>query len=187
LNEAVALNEMVIRYYFDESAGGFFFTASDAEKLVARTKNADDSAIPSGNSVQALNLLRLAKWLDRKDYREKAESVFRSFAGRAAKSPYSFERYLSALDFYHDRVKEIAIIGDATTPDTTALIRVMYNRYLPNKVVAFAPDYREGEDLPLLKGKGRKDGRSTAYVCEGYTCKSPVTTPQDLAKLLEAR
>jgi len=187
LNEAVALTEGSIEFYYDQANGGFFFTASDAEKLVARTKSPNDSAIPSGNSVHALNLLRLAVLLDRKDYRAKAEATFRCFARQVVQSPYSFERHLCALDFYHDRVKEIAIIGDPASPDTAALIRVVYGLYLPNKVVTFAPDKREDEGLPLLMGKGRKGGESTAYVCERYTCKSPSTTPQDLARQLDAK
>jgi len=187
LDAAVELNDVLIQYYDDESGGGFFFTASDAEKLVTRTKNPHDSAIPSGNSVQALNLLRLAVLLDRKDYREKAEATFRAFAAEVARMPYAYERHLCALDFYHDRVKEIALIGDAASPELKSLLRTIYDRYLPNKVLAHAPDKTDNPRIPLLKGKGRMNNLPTAYVCEHYTCQRPVTSPSDLAVQLTPR
>jgi uncharacterized protein YyaL (SSP411 family) len=128
--------------------------------------------------------LRLSILLDRKDYREKAESIFRAFAPQAEGSPGAFERLLCAVDFYHDRVKEIAIIGDPASEDTAALVRTVYERYLPNKVVAGAPDARPETVIPLLKLKKRRQGRATAYVCEKYRCKLPVSSPEELAKQL---
>ena len=184
LNEASALADTSIEYYYDDKGGGFFFTASDGEVLLARSKNPHDGAIPSGNSVHALNLLRLAILLDRKDYREKAESIFRSFASRAERSPGAFERLFCALDFYHDRVKEIAIIGDPDAEETASLIRAVYANYLPNKVVAGAPDLAEDTTMLLLKGKTKMRGKSAAYVCENYRCKLPVTEPSALLKQL---
>lgn len=187
LNEAVKLTDFAIQYYFDEKGGGFFFTAKDGEKLIVRSKHPHDGAIPSGNSVQALNLLRMGVLLDRKDYREKAESILRTFASQMAQSPGAYERLACAADFYHDKVKEIAIIGDPASPDTQALIRTVFDRYLPNKVVVQANDKVDDPSMPLLKGKARINGKATAYVCENYRCQLPVTTPEDLAKQLEAK
>ena len=184
LDHAGKLTELSIQHYADENGGGFFFTASDAEKLVTRSKSPSDGAIPSGNSVHALNLLRLGILLNRKDYRARAESIFRAYSSRAGQSVYSFERHLCALDFFHDRVKEIAIIGDPASPDTKALIRTVYDRYLPNKVVVQALDRMDDPAMPLLHGKPRRNGRATAYVCEHYTCRLPVTEPEALAKQL---
>ncbi len=187
LTEAVALTDLSITHYFDKKGGAFFFTADDGERLLARSKQPRDSAIPSGNSVQAMNLLRLAVLLDRKDYRAKAESIFRAFGSQVAESPGAFERLLCAADFYHDRVREIAVIGDPALPETVSLLRTIYDRYLPNKVVVGASGAGGETDLPLLKGKTRRKGKSTAYVCEGYRCKLPVTTPAELAAQLDAR
>jgi len=187
LDEAVRLTDASIQSFYDEAGGGFFFTASDAEKLIARSKRPHDGAIPSGNSVHTLNLLRLAVLFDRKDYRAKAESTFRAFAPMVAESPGAFERLNCAVDFYHDRVKEIAIIGDSSAAETQALIRTAFDRYLPNKVAVHAADRLADTSMPLLKGKGRIDGRATAYVCEHYNCRLPVTNPEELAKQLEAK
>jgi len=187
LDEAVALTDTAIEYYHDSADGGFYFTASDAEQLVARSKSPRDGAIPSGNSVQAMNLLRLAVLVDRKDYREKAESIFRAFGSEVAQSPAAFERLLCALDFYRDRVKEIVIVGEPGSSETDALIRTLFDRYLPNKVFIHTSDLQPDTTMPLLKGKGRKNGKPTAYVCENYNCSLPVTEPADLAKQLESK
>ena len=184
LREAETLTDTAIEYYYDQKGGAFFFTANDAEKLLARSKSPHDGAIPSGNSITAMNLLRLSIMLDRKDYREKSESVFRAFSARIEDSPGAFEALLCAADFYHARVKEIVVVGDPTSKDTTALLGTIYGRYLPNKVVAGMSDATDETPSPLLKGKTRMQGRSTVYVCEKYRCKLPVTTPKDLAKQL---
>ncbi len=184
LDEAVRLADTSIQYFHDEAGGGFFFTASDAEKLIVRSKHPQDGAIPSGNSVHAMNLLRLAVLFDRKDYRAKAESLFRAFAPMAEDSPGAFERLNCAVDFYHDRVKEIALVGDLSTVETQTLLRTTFERYLPNKVVVHAADKSADTTMPLLKGKGRINGQSTAYVCENYRCQLPVTSAEELAKQL---
>ncbi len=185
LDEAERLTDLSIKYFFDEKDGAFFYTASDAEKLIVRSKHPQDSAIPSGNSVHAMNLLRLAVLLDRKDLREKAESILRAFAKQASDSPGAYERLNCAVDFYHDRVKEIAIVGNPTSADTKALLRTVFDRYLPNKVVVFAPAKVTDTRVPLLKGKGPIGGKSTAFVCENYRCRLPVFTPEDLDKELQ--
>ncbi len=187
LDEAVLLTDAVVKHYRDDKGGAFFFTAADAETLVARSKNPRDGAIPSGNSVLALDFLRLAVLFDRKDYRAHAEGILRGFSEQASQIPGAFERLLCAADFYHDRVKEIAIIGDPAASDTKALLDTVYARYLPNKVVVLAADPAGETHMPLLKGKGRKDGKATAYVCEHYNCKLPVTEPDGLARQLDTK
>ncbi len=184
LKAALELAETSITHYHDSQGGAFFYTADDSEKLLARSKHPYDGAIPAGNSVHALNLLRLAVIYDRKDLREKAEGILRTYTGIAGRSPGAFERLLCAADFFRDGVKEIAIIGDLKSPQTQALLQAVYDQYLPNKVVVHAPDVEPGTTYPLLKGKTKRDGKSTAYVCENYRCKSPVTEPEALAKQL---
>lgn len=187
LDEAIELTDTMIEHYYDEAGGAFFFTADDAEELLARTKNPRDGAIPSGNSVAAMNLVRLARLLDRKDYQAKAESIFRAFSEQVGQSPAAFERLLCALDFYHQRTREIAVVGDLAAPNTKVLVRTVFDRYLPNKVVALSDGSAEsGEGIALLREKTAKDGSATAYVCENFVCKKPVITPEELAPLLEA-
>lgn len=87
LNAAAELNDAVIEHYYDEQGGAFFYTADDHETLIVRTKDASDGAVPSGNSVQAMNLLRLAILLNRPDLRDKADATFKLFARQADEPP----------------------------------------------------------------------------------------------------
>jgi uncharacterized protein YyaL (SSP411 family) len=187
LQAAQKLTDTLVRYYYDDQRGGFFFTASDAESLIARSKNPRDGAIPSGNSVQVLNLLRLAKLLDRKDYRKLAEETVRAFKKDAEGSPSQFERLLAAVDFLHDRTLEIAIVGPRDDKATQNLVRAVHATYLPNKVLTWsAAAVPSDHPLPLLRGKTPVDGMPAAYVCENYACQKPVTTPAALAAQLAA-
>jgi len=190
LDEAAALNDVLIEHYFDEKDGAFFYTADDHEALLTRTKDPGDGATPSGNSVQAMNLLRLAILLDRKDLREKADSIFRAFHDTVKQGASMAERLLCAVDFAVSTPKEIAIVGRPQDPATQALVRSVYEQHLPNKVVALIdPASPEADALakriPLLAHKTMKDGKPAAYVCENYTCKAPVVDPEVLARLLQ--
>jgi hypothetical protein len=192
LDEATALNEVLIEHYFDEADGGFFFTADDHETLLTRTKDPGDSAVPSGNSVQAMNLLRLAILLNRGDLREKADTIFRAFHDMVSSGRGMAERLLCAADFMIRGPKEIAVVGNPDDPATRALLAVLADRYLPNKVVALIdPDSPQAGTLagkvPLLAHKTLVDGKPAVYVCRDYTCKAPVTDPEALIKQLEAK
>ena len=185
IQQAVALTDNTIRYYHDADNGGFFFTAHDAEELIARPKSASDGAIPAANAVMALNLIRLGKLLYREQYLQLAEQSLRTFKPSVESSPAQHERLLCAVDMYHDRVKEIAIVGDPRNDATKALVRTVFDRYLPNKVVALSAGGDAGR-ITLLKGKTLIDGSPAAYVCENHTCQRPVTDPEALAAQLPA-
>ncbi|MCH8244047.1 MAG: thioredoxin domain-containing protein [Planctomycetes bacterium] len=191
LDEAVQLTDDLIKRYYDEAKGAFFYTASDAEKLVARTKNVTDGAIPAANSVAATNLMRLAILTGNREYRAKAESIFQAFATLVARSPLQFERMLCAVDFYYGPPKEIAIIPGASAEETEALLSAIYGSFLPNKVVASvgdaAPLEAAAQRIPLLRGKHQLDDKATAYVCENYSCKEPVTDALELKRQLGTR
>ncbi len=149
---------------------------------MTRPRDVYDNASPSGTSVATDVLLRLSLLLDRGDYRARAEAVLDSSSGGMEKLPGAFGRLLAALDFHLSRPREIAMVGDPEAPDTRALIDAVYARYLPNKVVAGrAPEDEEATSLvPLLADRPTRDGRATAYVCEGYVCQSPTTEPEEL-------
>jgi uncharacterized protein YyaL (SSP411 family) len=190
LQQAERLTDQTLEHFRDDEHGGFFFTADDAEEVLVRTKDAGDSAVPSGNSVHAMNLLRLAIMLGREEFRVEAERVLRMFGRRMTEQVLGYDRMLAALDFYRSPVKEVAIVGPAAVADTQALVRVVWNRYRPNKAVVQA-DPNDGaaasqwvSRLPLLEGRPMIDGRAAAYVCENYACRRPVSRPEDLAAAL---
>jgi uncharacterized protein len=186
LEEAEALCDAVLELFWDEERRTFYDTPADHEELVTRPRDVYDSAAPSGNSVATEVLLRLALILDREDYRARAETILEELSGGMEKLPGGFGRLLGALDFYLSRPREVAIVGDPDSPDTRALVDVVYARYLPNKVVTGrAPEDEEPAGLvPLLADRPARDGKATAYVCEGYACQMPATEPEELADQL---
>ena len=184
LRMASALMQTMLSHFWDAKDGGFFATSSDHEKLIHRPKDWDDNATPSGNSVAVEVLLKLAILTGNETYRQKAAEILRKIAPEMEKHPYGFARVLSALDFYLSTPKEIAIVGELNDGDTRALVREIYAKYLPNKLVAIGNMVNYDTNLPLLEGKTRIDGKPTAYVCENYACKAPVTSPEGLRKAL---
>jgi uncharacterized protein len=131
-------------------------------------------------------LLKLALLLDREEYRARAEAIFEDLSGGMAQIPGAFGRLLSALDFYLGRPYEVAIVGEPNAPDTEALVGAVYSAYLPNKVVAARTENDAGaaQLIPLLAERPMREGRATAYVCEGYACQTPTTDPEELKRQL---
>jgi uncharacterized protein YyaL (SSP411 family) len=194
--EALATVNKMIEEFWDEPEGGFFYTGKSHEALIVRSKDFFDNATPSGNSVAAEVLLRLAALTDNDDYRRLAVSILRQVAEPMRRYPSGFGRMLCALDFHLGTPKEIAIIGDPEFEETRALRREVWRHYLPNKVVAQSTPVggsseasrisasRACELIPLLLDRGLVNGRPTAYVCEHYVCREPVTEPAKLASQL---
>jgi uncharacterized protein YyaL (SSP411 family) len=175
---AQALAETIVARFADPERGGFYSTASDHEDLIARRKEIGDHPIPSGNSSAAMGLLRLAALTGERRYGQQAEGVFRLLAKPATQHPTSFAHLLRAIDFNLSPTKEVALIGE----DLTAMARVVRTEYRPHLVLAGGP---EDSDVPaLLKDRPTIEGSPTAYVCESFTCKHPVTAAQSLAPLL---
>ena len=156
----------------DDERGGFFLTPSDGEQLVTRKKDFDDHPTPSGNSMLAYVLLRLARLWGDPELERQAVGVFRFVARLLPQAPSAFGHALNALDLYFSRPKELAVIGG---PDTD-VARAALAPFDPNAVVAFGPS----EDVPLLRGKDFVDGRPAVYVCENFACQAPITEPTDL-------
>jgi hypothetical protein len=186
--ESMQLGEALLALFHDEERGGFFQTGSDDPGLIVRPKELSDNAVPSGNSAAADVLLRLA--LLTADARLEAAGVsairlVRDLLGRA---PTGFGTALCALDLYLGPAPEVAIVGDLQDPRTGALRdEVVRARYVPNAVLAMGrpDDDAAGRTIPLLRDRAPVDGAPTAYVCERFACRLPVTTPAELAAQLE--
>ena len=180
IEEAQTLTERMIEEFWDDENGGFYFTGKSHENLIVRSKDYFDNATPSGNSVAALVLLRLAILTGKENYRSLATAVLREIGENARRYPSGFGYALSAADFLLSTPKEIAIVGKGRT-DIEPLLNETWRSYLPNKVVA--PGFGSG-NLPLLENRPLQDGRATAYVCVRYTCQKPVNEPLELADQL---
>ncbi|MGH9766564.1 MAG: thioredoxin domain-containing protein [Blastocatellia bacterium] len=186
--EAQALTETMIAQFWDSEAGGFFFTSADHETLITRTKDFYDNAIPAGNSVAAGALVRLSLLTGEDHYRRMAETILRLMKPVMMRAPSAFGHLLSVLDLALGSPYEIAIIGAPEAEDSRALVNTIFKRYLPNKVVAFAPeaDSKASRTVKLLEGRGRIDGKATAYVCRNFYCEAPATDSARLAEALDA-
>ena len=187
LHEALVLADALLDLFWDDGIAGFYDTARDQAALVLRPRDQGDNATPSGNSVAAETLLRLAALTGREPYRQRAEAVLAGVAPQLARFAAGFGRMLCAADFAAAHVQALAIIGEPAAPDTIALLAVAQRSYRPHLVLAhMAPGDETGPALtPLLRERPLLDGHATAYVCESFVCKLPVTTPEALAEQLE--
>jgi uncharacterized protein YyaL (SSP411 family) len=177
-DEARNVAGAMVARFGDTERGGFFSTSDDHEQLIARRKEIGDHPIPSGNSAAAFGLLRLSALTGDRAYEAQARGVFKLFAGAAAKQPEAFAYLLRALDFHLAAAKEVALVGE----DLEELAGVVRSSHRPHLVLAGGS---EGATVPpLLKHRTKIDGMAAAYVCQRFTCKSPVTDPQALAALL---
>jgi uncharacterized protein YyaL (SSP411 family) len=166
----------VLQDQFSDPSGGFFYTGRDHEALIARTKDAQDSSIPSGNGLAATALLRLARLTGLADLRQTAATTLEHFSGLLAQAPQAAAQLLIALDFHLGPVQEVAVIGDPAGAPARDVLRLVHRNFRPNKVVAFK-DPRPTPELetvvPLLADRPSR-GDVTTYICENFTCQAPL-------------
>ncbi|OLE50978.1 MAG: thioredoxin domain-containing protein [Acidobacteria bacterium 13_1_20CM_3_53_8] len=186
LTEALSITNKMIEEFWDEEEGGFYYTGKSHEELIVRTKDYFDNATPSGNSVAADVLLRLATLSGDEDYSRRAVTIFRLLADTVKRHPSAFGRLLCALDFYLSTPKEIVLIGSYDAEETRELRLEVWGRYLPNKVVVMAEEAGDkiSQLVPLLRDRVMINSRPTAYVCQHYACNQPVTTREELSQQL---
>ncbi|MDA1001061.1 MAG: thioredoxin domain-containing protein [bacterium] len=178
LKEAEALAEEMRVRYWDAESGAFFFTSNDHEELIVRKRTAQDGAIPSGNSMAALGLMRLGVLTGEAKFSGMAAEVIRAWGQYLDQAPGAFHMMLVALDFRLHPPVEIALVGAPEGEDTRAALRAVDSAFVPNKVLAFRAAEDEAEDtIPLLRGKRAEGGAATVYLCENYACRAPMTDP----------
>jgi len=188
LKEAIELNESMVDIFWDKKDGGLYFTGQGNESLITRSKEVYDGALPSGNSVAALNLLRLSRMTGNIQLEQKADQLIRAFSEQAADQPMAFTQLLIALDFMIGPSQEIVVVGDPSLTNTQAMIHAVQRRFLPNKVLLLQLQGTAGKQLaslsPFVEAMSLINNQPTAYVCENYTCKVPVTDVDALKVLL---
>jgi uncharacterized protein len=176
--EARALADTLLERFADAERGGFFAVAADHEQLIARRKELEDAPIPSGASAAAFGLLRLAALTGEARYEDAALGGIRLLHTVAPQHPTAFGHLLQAIDFQLAPTKEVALVGD----DFHRLERVVCEAFRPHLVLAGGAE----DGVPLLAGRTPVDGRAAAYVCEHFSCRRPVTEPDELRALLRA-
>ncbi len=188
LKKALDLNNVLFEHFRDKEDGGFYFTADDAEEVIVRKKEIYDGAIPSGNSVMMLNLLRLGRMTGNTELENKASLIGKAFSRNVLRAPSAFTQLVVALDFAVGPASEIVIAGDLQAEDTKAMLQVLRKEFTPNKTVIFRP---AGEESPEILSLAEYaiylssiEGKATAYVCRNFSCKSPTTDPARMLDLL---
>ena len=185
LKAALDLQTEMTGLFWDDKNGGFYFTSHDAEELITRHKEIYDGAIPSGNSVAMLNLLRIGRITGDAAYDEMAAKLAKAFSETVEQAPVAYTQLLSSLDFAIGPSYEVVVAGDPASPDTKEMLSAFRKKYSPNKVLLF----KGTGDVPSVtaiaeftKGQSPIDGKATAYVCLDHVCNLPTT---DLNKALE--
>jgi uncharacterized protein len=174
LETAVTLADRTVELFADPK-GGFFSTGSDGEKLLSRPKDVVDNAVPSSNSILALELQRLSMFTSQAHFADQAVACLSLVAKAMERSPFGFAHALCAADLMCSRALEVVIVG----PRSEKLLTAIRGAYLPNKVLVPAADTRQLDWLPLLEGRTEL-AEATAFVCSGGTCRAPVTTEEDM-------
>ena len=184
LKAAEDLNREMIRQFWDEDQGGFFFTGEENETLIARSKRPYDNVTPSPNSVGTFNLLRLGTLLGDETLKRKAEQTLRLFYGFLSEHPSGFAHMISGLSFFL-HPEEIGIIGSKKDPRTQSMVREINLAYLPDKIMSLVDPREsiEGSWFPFLREKGIVEV-PTAFVCKGFTCLPPVKNEKELRDIL---
>jgi hypothetical protein len=163
----------------DAAGGGYFFTAHDEERLIARSKSGADDSLPAGSAVAARALLRLHHLTGEATHRERAEEILRLYHDEAGRNPFGYASYLHALELFLEGPTEVVVVGERTE----GFWEVVAGTYLPHRILVSA---RPDDPAPLSPARDRPavDGRPTAYVCRQFTCSAPVTDPAALRRLL---
>lgn len=188
LELALKLTESQVALFEDTGNGGFFETSGQDQSVIMRMKSDYDGAEPSGNSVAALNLLRLGRMLGDDTLLAKAEKTLTAFGTQLQRSPSALPQMLSACEFKRQKPVQIVIAGNRGAEDTKAMQLAVAKLFLPNKVMLLA----DGSTLPpslaeKLSGLAymtEQGGKATAYVCENFACQQPTTSVQALLEML---
>jgi uncharacterized protein len=189
LKFAMQLQETQDRLFFDEKNGGYFTTSGKDASVLLRMKDDNDSAEPAASSVAALNLLRLSQIYDDREMEDRPRKTIDAFATTLSHFPSAMPQMLVALDFSSSKPRQIVIAGKKGAPETKALLTEVHRHFLPKTILVLA-DGAEGQRYlgkrnEAIRAMSMVDGKPAAYVCENFTCKTPVTDPKQLAELLE--
>ncbi len=184
LEEAMRLNSVMIADFWDEADGGFFYTDRDGEALIVREKDIYDGAVPSANSVGALNLLRLSRITGLTELEAKADRLLRTFSSMVGDYPSAYTQFLNAVDFAIGPSREVVVVGNAQDGDALRLLEALRRMFSPNSVLMLRQDGLEADRLaavaPFTEALQAIGGKATAYICENYACGRPVTNVDEL-------
>ena len=184
ITSALELADVMIAEFADTERGGFFFTGRNHETLIARQKDVYDNATPSGNGMAATALLRLSALTGLSHFEDVGRETLQSLGTVLTQAPTAAGQSLIALDFLLANRQEIAVVAGDDSSEFVQALEAVSSRFLPHTVVAPRPVEETAAAVSLLEDRPARDGRVTSYVCENFTCQSPVVGVEGLeAKL----
>ncbi|HYQ48760.1 MAG TPA: thioredoxin domain-containing protein [Thermodesulfovibrionales bacterium] len=190
LKNSLSLNDVLLRHYWDPTKGGFFFTADNGEDLLVRKKEVYDSAMPSGNAVAVMNLLRLARMIGDASLEERAAESMRALFPSVQTAPSAHASFLCALDLSIGPSFEVVIVGNPGAEDTRKMLGVLQTAFLPSVTILFKPaDETAGEIMQIAeftRPYTAVDNCATAYVCRERTCFPPTTDPEAMLAMIQS-
>ena len=186
LKKALELNKILIENFWDDENGGFFFTSKLNEEILTRRKEIYDSAIPSGNSIALLNLLRLNRITGISEYENKALKLTQTFSSQINSSPFAFTQALLSLYFIYGDSFEIVIAGSLKSFDTIEILKTIRKKFIPNKVILLhqSNDAEIEAISSYIKSQNQIEGKVTGYICKDFKCNFPVTDLSEMMQLL---
>jgi uncharacterized protein YyaL (SSP411 family) len=186
LRLALELNQDLIRLFWDDQNGGLFFYGSDVEEQILRPKEVYDGAIPSANSVTAMNLLRLSRMTDSPELEERASQVLSAFASTVKQYPSGYSALLTAAMSLLYPSREVIVVGEGNSRGVNRMLELINATFMPNSTLLFRSTTGDGitELNQRLSEYEPLDGQATAYVCQNYACQAPVTSTSELKKVL---
>jgi hypothetical protein len=188
LKTALNLNKTLIKNFWDNKNGGFYFTQINKELDNFRQKDIYDGAIPSGNSISLLNLIKLARITADTDLEEKAMLIIKAFSQTIEKSPEAYTQFITSFDFFISPSYEIVIVGDFDAIETKRILRAINSRFIPNKIVILKSSDNMKTKITDIAGylKDFKmiNNRPTIYVCSNNACKAPTNDINTMLTLL---
>ena len=194
LTRAIELARGTESLFADAENGGWYRSAADHERLIARERPSHDGAEPSGASVATCNALRLAAITSDETWRAVAERALRAYASVLAQQSAALAEMLLAVEFAHARVPEIVLVGHAAstepTGDPSRFLDALRATFVPNRALAGASDATTLAALAkvaaIVAGKMPLDGVATAFVCEHGACHLPTTDPAEMLAQIRA-
>ncbi|HHY36907.1 MAG TPA: thioredoxin domain-containing protein [Firmicutes bacterium] len=189
LRRALTLQEEQDRLFWDEAEGGYFFTGHDSEEILTRPKEVHDGAIPSGNSMAALNLLRLGRLTGREEFTGRAKSLFRTFAGPVSRYPAGYTFFLTALHFALVPGPDIVVAAEKKGEDLRQEMAPLNRLFAPTTTFLYRQEGPEAKELealaPFTAAMLPREGKTTYYICENFACRQPTTERAEVLRILQ--
>jgi uncharacterized protein YyaL (SSP411 family) len=181
LEFAIGLADQLIELFADQAHGGFYFTASDHERLIQRPKSWPDEAMPSGNAVAALALHRLGLLIGNHEYVGVAEKALQSVADNVNQTAFHAASFVALLEAVHSPPLQIVLRGEAA--ELAAWHAQLLPRLRPNQAAYFIP--RDARSLPHELAQKSTDQPVAAWICEGFGCRSPIYALDELLRSID--